>query len=73
MPTPKLRVGVCRPQFQNVTVGWTNFCSNDTLGQANFSIKCALSWHFLDKTFKTFAFSEPKFKKMDFFTGIADI
>ena len=33
------RVRVCRPQFQNGTVGWTNFY-----------IKSALIWHFLDKT-----------------------
>ena len=30
----KFRVGVCHPQFQNGTVGYTNVCKNDTLGLA---------------------------------------
>ena len=29
----KFRVGVCCPQFQNGTVGKTNFCENDSLAR----------------------------------------
>ena len=28
----EFRAGVCRPQFQSVSVGKTNFCENNTLG-----------------------------------------
>ena len=52
----KFRVGRCHPQFQNVTLGYTNF-----------PIKSALRWRFLDKTCQIFAFSGPKFKKSLFF------